>query len=495
MKLHLSLTQRLSLAFMALLLACSAVSIVLQMRVGAQHEQEVVQGLSKGLAAQIARYPELMQPQGLNAQAVHGLFDKLMAVNPSVEVYLLDAAGRIQAHAAPAGRLQRMQVDLAPLQQLLGGGALPILGDDPRSAGGRKVFSAAPLWAQGQHAGYVYVILQGEGREALAASVHASGAIQTMVWATGLVTLLGLAAGLLAFHLITKPLRVLAGAVRRLETEGMAQLERVDPLLEQAGRGGSEIAVLSQSFRRLARRTVEQWEKLRTQDQQRRELFANISHDLRTPLTSLHGYLETLRLKSRLLDADEQRRYLDIAIDQSRKVGQLAQELFELARLEYGVVQPELEQFFLSDLVQDVFQKFELAVEAKSQRLVANIAPGLPPVTADVAMVERVLVNLLDNAVRATPVGGQIAVQLAPRLQAVEVTVQDSGPGIPPALHSGLFERPAFTGFATPSGGGPSGGLGLIVVHRILQLHGSTIALLPRPPGQGAAFRFVLGGR
>lgn len=493
MTVSMSLTRRLLLAFTVLLLVCSAISIALQMRMGARHEQEVVQGLSKDLAAQIARYPELMQPQGLNAQAVHGLFDKLMAVNPSVEVYLLDRAGHIQAHAAPVGRIQRDTVDLAPIQQLLQGGRLPILGDDPRSEGARKVFSAAPLLAQGQPAGYVYVILQGEGREALAASVNASGTLQTMVWATVLVTLLGLLAGLLAFHLITRPLRVLAGAVQRLESGGMTQLEAVAPLLERTGRGGSEIATLSQSFLRLARRTVQQWDMLRAQDQQRRELFANLSHDLRTPLTSLHGYLETLRLKAPVLRMEEQQRYLDIALDQSRKVGTLAQELFELARLEYGVVQPEKEPFFLQDLVQDVFQKFELAVEAKSQSLVADIAPELPPVTADVAMLERVLVNLLDNAVRATPAGGRIAVGLAQAegRQGVVVTVQDSGPGIPPALRDGVFERPVFTGLAAP-GGAASGGLGLIVVHRILQLHGSTIALLPAALGQGAAFRFVL---
>lgn len=117
--------------------------------------------------------------------------------------------------------------------------------------------------------------------------------------------------------------------------------------------------------------------ELTLQDQQRRELVANISHDLRTPLTSLHGYLETLRLKAGILDDEERRRYLDIALGQSRKVGRLAQELFELARLEYGVVKPEKENFALADLVQDVFQKFELAAGRVSNNS-PDIAPGLP---------------------------------------------------------------------------------------------------------------------
>lgn len=488
---RLSFSQRLSAVFVVLLLACCAASVALQMRGSERHEQEVIQRLSLDLAPQIARYPELMEPRGFNPSAVSGLFDKLMAVNPSVEVYLLDAGGRIQSYSAPEGAVKRLQVDLAPVRRLLDGGALPIFGDDPRSPDGRKVFSAAPLKAAGRDAGYVYVILQGESRESLAARVNAGSAANAMLWSMALVALLGLVAGLAAFRLITRPLRTLTEAVRGLETQGMSWLPQARPLLRQAARSGGEIALLGQSFERLAQRTQEQWQALRNQDQQRRELFANLSHDLRTPLTSLHGYLETLRMKSEVLEPQEQRRYLDIALEQSRKVGRLAQEMFELARLEYGVVKPEMEQFFLTDLLQDVFQKFELAVEAKHQRLVADIAPGLPPITADLAMMERVLMNLIDNAVRAAPEGGEITVELQPHAQGgIEVTVRDTGPGISAALQEHLFERPAFTGYAAAQGA-RSGGFGLMIVHRILQLHESTIRLMSRP-GAGAVFRFVL---
>ncbi len=488
---RLSLSQRLSAVFAALLLACCAASILLQMHSGVRHEQEVIQRLSRDLAPQIASYPELMEPQGFNPAAVQGLFDKLMAVNPSVEVYLLDASGRIRSYSAPAGAVKRERVALAPVRELLGGGALPVFGDDPRSADGHKVFSAAPLTVAGRDAGYVYVILQGQSRESLAARVSAGGAVSAMLWSMALVALLGLVAGLVAFRLITRPLATLTQAVHGLTAHGMASLPEARPLLVQAARGGGEIALLSQGFEQLAERTALQWQALRQQDQQRRELFANLSHDLRTPLTSLHGYLETLRLKADTLQPEERRRYLDTALEQSRKVGRLAQEMFELARLEYGVVKPEKERFFLSDLLQDVFQKFELAAEARRQRMVADIAPGLPPITADLAMMERVLVNLIDNALRAAPEGGEIVVQLQPHASGgIEVTVRDSGPGVSATLAGHLFERPAFTGFATPQGG-RSGGFGLLIVHRILQLHESTIRLLPEA-GPGAVFRFVL---
>jgi len=161
--------------------------------------------------------------------------------------------------------------------------------------------------------------------------------------------------------------------------------------------------VLETTFAQMAERIGEQWRALTKQDQERRESIANISHDLRTPLTSVHGYLETLSLKADTLDESERRRYLAIALAQSAKVGRSAQALFELARLEYGVVEPALEDFSLADLLQDVFQKFELPAQARRIALRASIAQRLPTVSADLGMIERVLTNLLDNAIRHSP--------------------------------------------------------------------------------------------
>ena len=483
-----SLSHRLSAVFAMLLLACCGASAWLQMAASGRYEQEVTQRLSGGLAAHIAGNAELMRGDGLNPAVVKTLFDQLMAVNPSVEVYLLDPQGRIVAHAAPPGHLKRDRVDLAPVRQLLAGAPLPVLGDDPRAEPGRrKIFSVAPMKGNGRDTGYVYVVLSGEEREALVANAAASNVLRTTLWSMALVASLGLLAGLAAFRLITRPLRELTGAVQQVHGDGVESLQQVAPAIDRlANEGGGEIATLGRVFRQMMRRIAEQWRELAAQDQQRRELFANISHDLRTPLTALHGYLETLLMKADALEPAERRRYLEIALGQSRKVGRLAQELFELARLEYGVLEPEKERFALADLVQDVLQKFELAAEARRQRLVAGIAPGLPAVTADLGMIERVLTNLLDNAIRHTPEGGEIAVCLARDGAGVRVEVSDTGPGIPQELQPVIFRRPAFA-----SSGDRGGGLGLMIVQRILQLHGSDIRLVPRS-GRGAVFSFGL---
>jgi signal transduction histidine kinase len=491
---NLSLTQRLLLVFSVLLLACCGASAWLQIRSSELHEKEVTQSLSRDLASHIALNPALSGDSGGAARkdALRQIFGQLMVVNPSVEVYLLDQDGHIEGDDAPAGHLKRMQVDVAPVRKFVAGDPLPILGDDPRSVDGRKVFSAALLpHADNRPPGYIYVVLQGEAHDELAARFRASSVLRTTLWSMGVVALCGLVAGVVAFGLITRPLRRLTDAMRKFDANGEPDAQ--PPVSASGGaaarvapsRSRDEIATLESTFAQMAERIGLQWRALTKQDQERRELVANISHDLRTPLTSLHGYLETLSMKADSLSDTERKRYLAIALAQSVKVGKLAQSLFELARLEHGNVQLALEDFSLVDLVQDVFQKFELSAEARRIRLRAGIAPRLPNVTADLGMIERVLTNLLDNAIRHTPDDGAVDVDLAVRDGKVSVTVSDTGPGIPADVRAGLFQRP-FT-----SGGAHRGGLGLLIVQRMLQLNDSQIRLVERE-GAGTTFCFEL---
>jgi signal transduction histidine kinase len=249
-----------------------------------------------------------------------------------------------------------------------------------------------------------------------------------------------------------------------------------------------EIGQLRQTFHRKATRIASQVGELKRQDQVRREMVANISHDLRTPLTSLQGYLETLSLKSGQVSEEEQTRYLDVALRQSRKVSRLAQELFELAKLECEVTQPVKEAFALPELVNDVLQKFELTANQKGVSLHVHIPDDLPPVLADLGMIERVLTNLLDNALRHTPAGGAVRLELHAADGNVQVRVADTGSGIPDSLRPQLFERPSPLRDGT---GRSSGGLGLLIVKRILSLHDSSIRLEAQA-GPGTAFSFAL---
>jgi signal transduction histidine kinase len=454
--------------FCALLLASSAAAAWLQVRANTLHEQELVQRLSSDLAEHIAASAQFMDDNGLRPDAVRILFDQLMSVNPSVEVYLLDGSGRIVGDAAPTGHLRRDRVDVAPIERLLTGTPLPILGDDPRSEGGRKVFDAARLELDGRPWGYVYVILMGEARDLLAADVAASSVLRTTLWSMAVVALLGLLAGVVAFRQITRPLRALTAAMHELDVDSLTTGNALPIAPADTRNERDEIAILRRAFGRMATRIAEQWGTLTRQDQERRDLVANLSHDLRTPLTALHGFLETLACKPELGDA-ERRRYLDIALAQSAKVGRLAKELFELARLEHDAAKPEEEPFSLADLVHDVVQELGLLAHEKRQRIVADVLPSLPNVIGSLPLIERALTNLLDNAIRHTPAAGEIGIALRATSKTVEVTVRDDGPGIPAAVHEALLRPSSALGARAAD----AGGLGLLIVRRILELHGS----------------------
>src|SRR4029079_10258814 len=140
----------------------------------------------------------------------------------------------------------------------------------------------------------------------------------------------------------------------------------------------------------------------------------NISHDLRTPLASLQGYLETLHLKGEQLSPEEQRSYLEVALKQTEQLSGLVMRLFDLAKLDSGQVVVAPEPFALGDLVQDVVQEFELAASNKGIALKALMRPDLPLVSADIGLMERVLRNLIENALRYTDTGGSVTLSATP---------------------------------------------------------------------------------
>lgn len=481
----LSLSQKLVAGFTLMLVLCCAVSGWLQIRTSKSYSQAVIQQLSLDLASHIAQQIPLMRSEGIDQNALKSLFSQTMVVNPSVEVYLLDTQGNIIADAAPSGHVKRQRIDLAPLHQLQSKASLPVLGDDPRSESGSKVFSAAPLTRDGKTEGWLYVILLGEDYNQLASDAQKNALLMFTLSAMGLLLLLTVIAGAVAFRWVTRPMRQLIKQVAQLDQGGMPAIKLL-ATQQISPASPNEVSQLQQAFAALCRRINEQWDLLAGQDQQRREFIANISHDLRTPLTAMHGYLETLTLKSEHLTQEERQRYLSIALSQSQKVGGLAQQLFELARLEHGGVKPNKERFSLGELAQDVWQKFELTTERRQIQLRADIAPHLPLINADLSMMERVLTNLLDNAIRHSPDNSIIHLRLWVHEGMLSVSLHDQGPGIPAAIKTTLFHRPSVLNHNQRN----HGGLGLMIVQRMLQLHGGNIRLGDEP--EGASFCFAL---
>jgi len=223
----------------------------------------------------------------------------------------------------------------------------------------------------------------------------------------------------------------------------------------------------------------------------RRELIANVSHDLRTPLATLQGYLETLQLKEESLSEDERRLYLDIALRHSRRLGTLVSELFELSKLDSYDGELQREPFALGELVHDVLQEFQLQANEKGVTLKPSLTGQLPFVVANVGLMERVLQNLVDNALRHTEEGGTVTVELSPEPRGeVTVQVRDDGCGIAEDDLPHVFERFYRRDRSNEAPGG-AGGLGLAITKRALELHGSEIEVRSQL-GVGTDFCFRL---
>ncbi len=249
------------------------------------------------------------------------------------------------------------------------------------------------------------------------------------------------------------------------------------------------MARLGQTFDEMAQRIIDQWGQLRRQDHLRRQLVAQVSHDLRTPLAALHGYLETLQMKEGELAQTQRQEYLAIALRQSERLTRMVDGLFELARLEAREMRPALEPTGLAELVQDVVQKFQLRAQAAGLRLAMSHPETLPVVQIDIALTERLLDNLIGNAIDHTPAGGHVDVELTKQDRFAQVAVLDDGSGIPledlPHLFDPFYRSPQ------ASGKGGHAGLGLAIAKRIAELQGGRLRAANRAGG-GACFSFSL---
>lgn len=479
-----SLYRRISLIFAILLLLFGSFCGGLELVSAKNHQQEIVQRLSHGLAEHIASHWALFKQDEVDKKAAEELFYMLMVVNPSIELYLLDTNGRILSFNAPSGRVQLQQVDLVPVQAFLAGGALPLKGDNPRNPENREIFSATRLLRDSQPAGYLYIVLASDDYHRLAEDVWKGHAFQSVILTGSGVLVLTLVSGLVLFYLLTRRLNQLTLTITAFDRANFIGGLQIDDAVR---RRSDEIGRLAAAFSRMAERIERQVEQIKVQDELRREMVANVSHDLRTPLTSMQGYLETMLRKSDQLSASESQQYLEVAVRQSQRVAHLAQELFELAKLELKEVQPNFECFSIQELIQDVVQKFELAAKSKSVSINIKFHQDFPQVYADIEMIERVLSNLLDNALRYTPEGGCVEIRLwCDSDDSVTIAVEDSGAGIAHEHLPGLFERDSILRKSPRKHSG--GGLGLLISKRILELHGSTIEAFS---GQGSGAKFI----
>ena len=480
-RLYLKLAASLVLLFVII----GTVLLLLTRNAMERYYQEITQRLNADVAMYVTDELELIADGKANPEAVKALAHHAMIINPAIEVFLLNPQGEVISHAIDDQQIKQPNVSLQPVKAFLKGSSMPLVGDNPRIPGDEKIFSASPVTRNGKLEGYVYIVLEGAKREQLAASIMNSEVFRVSSAAVIACLVFGLISALLIFSRMSKRLETL--------TAKADHFYQNDLIATQPSPSLDEIDRLSEAFDAMQTRIDQQIGQIKQSDKMRRELITNISHDLRTPLTSMQGYIETALLKQEELSPQELKNYLEITRNRSQHLGRLIADLFELTKLDSNVVKPQLEAFSIAELIQDIVQGYQL--KANQNRITLNLEGDLDnaSVFADIRLMERVINNLLDNALRHTPNQGSITISLKNKTNGVEVQVSDTGAGIAADDLPYIFDR-FYHVKNSEQEELKSTGLGLAIVKRILDLHFSNITVKSTVK-KGTCFCFVLPQR
>ena len=304
----------------------------------------------------------------------------------------------------------------------------------------------------------------------------------TLTFVTGGVLVAGaLIAAVVIFGPARRRLRGVEHAARRL---GGGDLSARAPV-----RGGDEVAAVASAFNAMADDLSARADALAASDRQRRQLLADVSHELNTPVTAMRGYIETLRMPEMAPDGETRDRYLAIVADETSRLERLIKDLLDLAKLEGGGGELVHERVAVAQLFERVTARHERACREAGIALTSTVGAGADAVRGDRDRLEQALQNLAANALRYAPPGTTIALGSKPfrvteafglERTGVTITVSDQGPGIAPEHLPHVFDRfyKAESSRAHESGGS---GLGLSIVKAIVERHGGTISVTSRP--------------
>jgi len=336
---------------------------------------------------------------------------------------------------------------------------------------GRITYASVPT-ADG---GWVTAMQPSPSRGTLGRMSATLGFLQSVWWQ---FLLAGVVAGLISLLIarwlargMTQPLRDMAAAVRRMEIgDYTARVET---------RSRDEVGQLATAFNRMNA-------ELELLERSRRDLVANVSHELKTPITAIRAHLENIADGIERPDRDT----MQVMLNQTERLGRLVDQLLDLSKLDSGEVPLQLEPMALAPTVDRVISEFSVGRAVRDIALVAEVPEDLV-VDADRERIHQVVFNLVDNAVRFTPPGGEVTIGAERDGERVRVTVRDTGVGVGPEHLPRLFERFYRADPARSRDDGGGTGIGLAIARSIVEGHGGRITA-ESEPGRGATFTFDL---
>ncbi|EKM29760.1 his Kinase A domain protein, partial [Vibrio harveyi] len=358
-------------------------------------ELRTKQSLHKELASHMRDDNPLMIGTDYNPKALKSIFHTLMLIGPDFEIYFLDSQGNITTHAAPEGAEIMGKVDLNPIKRFLNDEPFPILGEDPRNRGEHKVFSVAAIEELGSTVGYLYVVIGSTRHDAIA-----NAQVDTPYIALAglvLVSILGFALG--AYVLVK---RSLLNPIERVTNQLQQQAEHDFRLQPDFTRQVPELVPIANSYQMMAKHIQQQFLQLEYQSSHRRQSLLQLSHDLKTPLSSVLGYLETWRLQHPESDP-----LIDVAFRNCEKLSTQLHSLLDVARKEAPMPNYEYRPVDLGALMAECAETMQSQFARKEVLLKIDVDNEIQTV-GDKGLLERLVLNLLENALRHSPMRSEV---------------------------------------------------------------------------------------
>lgn len=361
-------------------------------------EHRTTQSLHKDLAVHMRDDNPLMIGTEYNPKALKSIFHTLMLIGPDFEIYFLDAQGNITTHAAPEGAEIMGSIDVEPIKRFLADEPFPILGQDPRHPGEDTVFSVAAIKEFGSTIGYLYVVI-GSTKHSTIAKAQVDTPYIALTGLT-LLSILGFALG--AYWLVK---RSLLTPIERVTSSLEQQAEHDFRLNPGFTKQVPELVLIAHSYQKMAKHIQQQFLQLEYQASSRRDTLVQLSHDLKTPLSSVLGYLETWKLQHPGSDP-----LIEVAYRNCGKLSDQLHSLLETAKSDVGLPSYQYEPVELSSLVAECAETMMSQFQRKQIELNVDVDSGIQTI-GDRGLLERLVLNLLENALRHSPSGATVDCQ------------------------------------------------------------------------------------
>ncbi len=476
--------RKISIILMSVLIVLGVAYVAITVYISKAFYQETNQQLYSGLASYASMAVEDMTQNGADTTEIFKFLRIINEANPHVEVYFLNETGEILLTDTNKEVVARERVDLSPVHAFIDAEKSDkpyLLGNDPKDYKCELPFTASKIKKNALAGSYIYILMSSQQQSsvssnALLALVPRIGGI---AFAFALLGALGV--GLLANWVVTRNLsNIIDTAEKFKKGDYSARIKDEDK---------GDFVLLGDTFNEMATQIEGNIKSIQSIEQLRRDLIANVSHDLRTPLSIMQGYVETLLMKNDTLAPEKRMHYLNIVLNSAKNLSNLVSQLFEYSKLEARQIEPQKEPVCLADLAQDVAAKYQILAEDKEISMFANIDKDLPLVNADIALIERVMQNLMDNALKFTSEKGTIKICVLQKQKTIEVSISDNGNGISEKELPHIFERYHQAKKSAEKSNGA--GLGLAIAKKIMEIHDADLTVKSEQ-GRGTEFRFSL---